>query len=104
MRAGGAGGPAVAWAVEYDDGSFGMLTTVEGHRRRGLARLALVALVTRLVEEEGRLARHPLFCYVVEGNSPSLALLRSLGFEEGGVFAWQAWRRRGPGAPAAAGG
>jgi RimJ/RimL family protein N-acetyltransferase len=71
-----------------------MLTTLEPHRRQGLARLALVALVQQLVEG-GRLARHPLFCYVVEDNAPSLSLLRSLGFEEAGVFTWQAWRRGG---------
>ncbi|KAI8472873.1 MAG: acyl-CoA N-acyltransferase [Monoraphidium minutum] len=98
VREGGPAGAVVAWVVEYEDGSLGMLTTLRSHRRRGLARAALVGLVQRLVEGEGRLAAHPLFCYVVAGNAPSLALLASLGFEETGVFAWQAWRRaRGSG-------
>jgi L-amino acid N-acyltransferase YncA len=76
-----------------------MLTTLESHRRRGLARAALVALLLELSGEGGGrdLRRRPLFCYVASGNSASLGLLRSLGFEEGGELSWQGWTRRGGG-------
>jgi predicted GNAT family acetyltransferase len=66
-----------------------MLTTREGHRRRGLARAVLI----RLIEELCALGRFPLFCYVVESNAPSRALLESLGFEATGVYCWQRWER-----------
>ncbi|GBF95575.1 hypothetical protein Rsub_08556 [Raphidocelis subcapitata] len=96
-----AAGRPVAWAVEYEDGSFGMLHTEEDHRRRGLGRLVLVALVQRLVAR-GALARAPLFAYVVDSNEPSRRLLRALGFQETAVFSWQGWERDDGAAAAAA--
>lgn len=104
MREGGEHGQAVAWVVEYEDGSFGMLTTLEAYRRRGLARVVLGDLIQQLVMEGGGrdLAQRPLFCYVVETNMPSLSLLRSMGFEATGVFSWQSWTLEGQGAADAA--
>jgi hypothetical protein len=73
-----------------------MLTTVDAHRRRGLARWVLVDLVQQMIAA-GHQAAHPLFCYVVETNVASRSLLRSAGFDEGGVFSWQGWELGGGG-------
>ena len=70
-----------------------MLTTVEAHRRKGLARLVLVDLLQQLVGA-GRQQSHALFCYVVETNAASRSLLRSVGLDEAALFSWQHWEKR----------
>lgn len=44
---------AVAWILQYGDGSVGMAHTLPGHRRRGLMRLALAEMVRRLLGGDG---------------------------------------------------
>ncbi|KAG2425591.1 hypothetical protein HXX76_013634 [Chlamydomonas incerta] len=44
---------AVAWILQYADGSVGMAHTQSGHRRRGLMRLALMEMVRRLLGSDG---------------------------------------------------
>lgn len=70
-------GRALSWAVEYNDGSIGMVYTLDAARRRGLARLC-VASITAVLAAEG----HPAVCFVVHGNAASAGMMRSLGFEE----------------------
>lgn len=41
--------PAVAWALQYGDGSIGMAHTLQAHRRRGLMRVAAADLVARVL-------------------------------------------------------
>jgi ribosomal protein S18 acetylase RimI-like enzyme len=79
-----ASGALAAWALEYDDGCFGCLGTAAAHRRRGLARACVSAMVAR-----ARSAGRAAVCFVVTENGPSLALMRSLGFEEAGArYVW----------------
>jgi len=94
-------GAPLAWAVEYDDGSWGMLHVQEMHRRRGLGRLCLLELMMQLVakrreqwREWKELVARELgdgaasdmqqgsfvpFCYVVQTNTASQTLLERLG-------------------------
>ena len=105
--------------MEYEDGSFGMLTTLEAHRRKGLARAVLGALCRALIAAGAQRAEAAaaaaggggggcsaaaLFCYVVVDNTPSRSLLESMGFEATGVFAWQHWERVGDGGRGGGGG
>jgi len=99
----GASGVLAAWALEYDDGCFGSLGTAPDHRRRGLARACVAAMAAR-----ARRAGRAAVCFVVTENAPSLALMRSLGFEEAGVrYIWVGFERhtleRAAAAPPAAG-
>eukprot|EP00937_MAST-01D_sp_MAST-1D-sp2_P006138 g6138.t1 len=50
---GGGGWVLASWCLTYDDGALGMMGTLEQHRRRGLAR-ACVAAVVRELRETGR--------------------------------------------------
>ena len=54
-----------------------MLHTLHDFRRRGYAALVVRALASKIIQD-GALP----FCHIVEGNTSSLALFRSLGFEE----------------------
>jgi GNAT superfamily N-acetyltransferase len=74
-------GKAVAWVVSHADSSLGTLYTLEDHRQKGLAR----AVVThRVAEARGRTRG---FAYVSEGNEPSEAVWKGLGWTVG----WRAW-------------
>ena len=56
---------------------MGMLHTLHDFRRRGYAALVVRALASKIIQD-GAVP----FCHIVEGNTSSLALFRSLGFEE----------------------
>ncbi|KAG2451145.1 hypothetical protein HYH02_004412 [Chlamydomonas schloesseri] len=49
----GSSSDAVAWILQYGDGSVGMAHTLSSHRRRGLMRLALTEMVRRLQQGDG---------------------------------------------------
>lgn len=96
------GAPPVAWVLQQDYGSVGMLYTEPGHRRRGLGRRVLCHLAHRLLEEratalgavkdssdvdltallaaDGAALPPPPFAYIVEGNTASEALFAEAGF------------------------
>ncbi|MFQ5895456.1 MAG: GNAT family N-acetyltransferase [Nitrospinota bacterium] len=68
-------GSAVSWMIVHGDGSIGSLHTLESHRGRGLAR----SVVSALVRAQLARGRTP-YCYVVQGNTPSIRVFESLGF------------------------
>ncbi|GLI66937.1 hypothetical protein VaNZ11_010976, partial [Volvox africanus] len=90
---------AVAWILQYPDGSIGMAHTVPPHRRRGLMRRCVRKMTERLLvgvhigDRQGnggsavccgggsRLASNEVFAYIVEDNAASIALFEGLGFQ-----------------------
>lgn len=94
-------GSLVAWALEVEPLCFGMLFVLEPHRRRGLARAVCCDLLRKLEARRravadaagSRAAGAAVYCYVVDGNAGSAALMRSLGLRETGVFSWLAFAR-----------
>jgi predicted GNAT family acetyltransferase len=56
---------------------MGMLHTLQEFRRRGYAAVVVRALASKIIQDGAQ-----PFCHIVEGNSSSLALFRSLGFDE----------------------
>lgn len=69
----------VSWSVTYEDGSVGMLYTVEKYRRNGLARSVTQHLLVRRRSFQPGYAPYA-FEYIVENNAQSERLSRSLGF------------------------
>ena len=67
----------VSWVLRTAYGSIGMLHTLKDFRRRGYAAIAVRSLSSKIIQDGG-----VPFCHIVEGNSSSFALFRSLGFEE----------------------
>lgn len=82
---------AMAWVLECNDGSIGMLYTVEEGRRKGLASLCVVD-ITRQLAAAGR----DTFCFVVHGNKASLATMESLGFAKLDNMAWAGYEVEAP--------
>lgn len=87
-----ASGEAVSWAVQYEDGSLGMLFTQESHRRQGLGKWVMSSLIGRV-----RALGQPVYCYSVQDNLTSVSMMTSLGFKNYGVFHWIGCRRGEPG-------
>ena len=66
----------VSWAVRSEDcGEIHHLYTLEEYRGRGLAS-AVVREMSRRIQDKGKVP----FCYIVVGNSASVALFKELGF------------------------
>lgn len=76
-------GQPVSWALQQSDGSMGMLHTVQEHRRKGLGKVSMMALVRKLQSLNTQ-----VFCYVVQENTASMKLLESIGFQNTGMFDW----------------
>lgn len=70
------GGGLISWMLTHEDGSMGMLHTLEQWRRRGYGRGVASALAKRIMEE----GKRP-FCFVLQDNEPSVRLFESLGFQ-----------------------
>lgn len=85
------GGGLASFMLVHANGDIGMLRTLDAHRNRRLAR----AVVTALVERQ--LARwREIFCYVVDGNTPSERVFLSLGFRRAADVVWAAFERGRP--------
>jgi predicted GNAT family acetyltransferase len=52
-----------------------MVYTVEAHRRKGYAQLAVASLVDYLLSHQ-----MPPYCYIVPENQPSMTMFAALGF------------------------
>jgi hypothetical protein len=76
-------GTPVSWVLAQCYGGIGMLHTMEQHRGKGYARLAVDALCAKLFEE-GRSA----FCYIGNKNVPSQKTFHSLGFRPTHYMDW----------------
>ncbi|GIL69242.1 hypothetical protein Vretifemale_202 [Volvox reticuliferus] len=79
---------AVAWILQYPDGSIGMAHTLPPHRRRGLMKRCVREVAERVLgwKRQGgsggsRSASSEVFTYIVEGNTASIALFEGLGFQ-----------------------
>jgi len=70
----------VSWALEYPNGSWGMLHTLESHRRRGLALRVVRSLMRHLRDGDDD---RRVFNYVVEGNDASVRLCTKVGLRKG---------------------
>lgn len=81
-------GELASYMLTHRNGSIGMLYTVEKFRDRGLGRLVVSSLVEKQFER-GR----AVYCYIVEGNTPSEQIFTSLGFEKAADVYWIAFER-----------
>ncbi len=70
-------GKLAGFIGRHSDGSMGMLTVLDGFRRRGFGEALECAMIT-LVMLEGRVP----ICDVYEDNAPSVALQKKLGMTE----------------------
>ncbi len=81
-------GELAAYMIVHANGSIGMLHTVEKFRNRGLGRYMASALAER------QFARGmPVYCYIVDGNTPSHRVFTSLGFRRVADVSWCVFRR-----------
>jgi GNAT superfamily N-acetyltransferase len=85
------GGQAVCWALEYPDGSMGMVYTLPEHRRLGLASACVQDLACKLL----RGGAPEAFCFVTRDNEASRQMLGGLGFVPSGCYVWMAFAREG---------
>ncbi len=76
-------GRLIAWMLTHEDGSMGILHTLEGWRRRGYGRGVASALTEKIIEE----GKRP-FCFVLQDNEPSVRLFESLGFQRVAECFW----------------
>jgi len=80
-------GKPVSWCglhFEMDCvGNLGFAHTLEGHRKRGYARLVTKALVNRMAERGVRATAH-----VIKSNAASIATCESMGFKVIGEVGW----------------
>ncbi|KAF7984218.1 hypothetical protein HWV62_16016 [Athelia sp. TMB] len=87
-----ADGLPVAWALVHADGSIGALHVEDAHRRRGLGRLVMRALVEQLgggADGAGGEALGWNWTDVVAANEAGSGFMRSLaGWEEGWLCYW----------------
>mmetsp|Transcript_20980 Transcript_20980/g.45940 ORF Transcript_20980/g.45940 Transcript_20980/m.45940 type:complete len:355 (+) Transcript_20980:123-1187(+) len=80
-----ASGRPVTWCLQREDGTIGVGHTVDEYRRLRLQSLSIHNLAHRIW---GRGQQH-IFCYVVQGNSPSMNMIRQLGPQESSErYAW----------------
>ncbi len=80
------GGELAAYMIVHANGSIGMLHTIEKFRGRGLGRWVASAMA-EMQFERGR----PVYCYIVEGNAPSVRLFTALGFRRAADVSWAAF-------------
>jgi RimJ/RimL family protein N-acetyltransferase len=81
-------GELAAYMIVHANGSIGMLHTVEKFRNRGLGRHVASALA------EMQFARGMLvYCYIVDGNTPSQRVFTSLGFRRVADVSWCVFKR-----------
>jgi len=69
-------GKLLAWAMTHDDGAIGFLHVLESFRKQGLAMNLMLYLVAK-VRSTGRMP----FGQIEEENTPSIRLIRKLGFQ-----------------------
>ncbi len=69
-------GKPVAWGFTHDDGALGFLHVLPEHRKKGYARDISLALIA-----QKRKLKKPVFCNIVPGNTASINLTESQGFE-----------------------
>ncbi|MEE9274361.1 MAG: GNAT family N-acetyltransferase [bacterium] len=82
------GGELASSMLVHENGSIGMLHTREEFRNRRLGRLAASALAER------QLARgKAVYCYIVDGNTPSQRVFQSLGFRRAAEVSWIVFER-----------
>lgn len=81
-------GELAAYMIVHANGSIGMLHTVEKFRNRGLGRHVASALAGM------QFARgKPVYCYIVDGNTPSQHVFTSLGFRRVADVSWCVFKR-----------
>ncbi len=81
-------GELAAYMIVHANGSIGMLHTVDKFRNRGLGRHVASALA------EMQFARGmPVYCYIVDGNTPSQRVFTSLGFRRVADVSWCVFKR-----------
>ncbi|PNH05288.1 hypothetical protein TSOC_008477 [Tetrabaena socialis] len=88
----GGEGSAVAWILQYGDGSIGMVHTLEAHRRCGLMRACVLEMLRRLQADleqrvsggcsgAGRAGQQTdAYVFIVPDNTSSVKLFEGLGF------------------------
>lgn len=76
-------GEAVSWVVQREDGSMGIMYTLEGHRRRGIGEWLCMHLINSILEKN----QLP-YLHIWKENAPSIALAESLGFKRHSEVVW----------------
>ncbi|MBE0449936.1 MAG: GNAT family N-acetyltransferase [Clostridia bacterium] len=76
-------GEAVSWVVQREDGSMGIMYTLEGHRRRGVGEWLCKHLINSILKKN----QLPYLHIWIE-NAPSIALAESLGFKRHSEVVW----------------
>jgi ribosomal protein S18 acetylase RimI-like enzyme len=82
------GDELAAYMIVHDNGSIGMLHTLEKFRNRKLGRRVASALA-EMQMERGR----PVYCYIVNGNTASERVFTSLGFKRVAEVSWVVFER-----------
>lgn len=99
---------AVPWLLQVEPLCGGMLHVLEAHRRKGLAKVVVLDLFSKLQQKWQDYQQHPdvpavvgepvghgVYCYVVEGNDNSKQLMEKLGLHQTGVFSWVGFDKSG---------
>ena len=68
-------GKPVCWSCTHLSGAMGMIYTPEEHRRMGYARSLAAFQIDHMLAKDGIAV-----CHVIEGNTASQEMLRSIGF------------------------
>ena len=76
-------GELAAFIITHADGSMGILHTRTELRRHGLGRAVTSALARELLDQGRR-----VYCFIVNGNEPSMRLFESLGFRRRASCSW----------------
>lgn len=76
-------GEAVSWVVQREDGSMGIMYTLEGHRRRGIGEWLCRHLINSILNKE-----HLPYLHIWKDNEPSIALADSLDFKRHSEVVW----------------
>lgn len=76
-------GLPVSWVVQREDGSLGIMYTLESHRRKGLGEWLSKHLIHQVIQK-GEMP----YLHIVVGNAASVALAERLGFKKYGKIVW----------------
>ena len=76
-------GKAVSWVVQREDGSMGIMFTLEDHRRRGIGEWLCKHLINEILKKN----QMP-YLHIWKENAPSIALAESLGFKRHSEVVW----------------
>lgn len=76
-------GEPVSWVLIHPEGTMGVMHTLKAYRGKGLAQLVSKALVNKMID-----AGMTPYLHIVDGNEPSVALAKSLGFKCQGYIMW----------------